>query len=382
MNPTRQTLERRRRYRRITLWSLALILVMSMALPLGGYLYVGISDARSQPAAGEANPRSQYWRAVREGNEGYTAVPGREMDVLIQPGQNWRQIRNGWIVNYGGWFLFVVALGITAFFLIKGPQRLEEGRSGTEVRRWNVFERLVHWTTATLFVILAITGLSLLFGRAVLIPLMGLNGFSAWAEIAMGLHNTLGPAFSVVVAVMILMWIRRNIPKRHDLTWLAQGGGIFKKAHPDAGFVNAGEKIWFWFICTVGVAVIVSGFVMDFPNWGFTRTEMQTANIVHATLACLWVALWFGHAYIGTIGTEGALEGMTTGYVDENWAKQHHNLWLEKVEAQGAQGDRRAGGTAQGTGSPGGRTGARPGRDGTDRDAVRSRPAFIRIGLP
>lgn len=324
---------RRRRYRRIALWSMLLMVSLAMLLPLGGYLYVGMQQANAQ-AVEQTNPRSNMWRAVRDGNAGYTAVSGSEAGVLIQDGQNWRQLRNGPIANYGAWVLLGVLVAIALFFAIRRSVKIEGGRSGVRIKRWNAFERTVHWSTATLFMILAITGLSMLFGRAVLIPLLGPSGFAAWAELAMALHNYLGPWFGGLVVVMIVMWMRHNIPNATDFKWFAKGGGVVGNKHPDAGFTNGGEKVWFWFICTVGVVVIASGLVLNFPNWGFSRGEMQLANMVHSVGAMAWIALWFGHAYIGTVGTEGALEGMTTGYVDENWAQQHHNLWLDEVKAK------------------------------------------------
>ncbi len=332
--------DRRRRYRRITLWSLLFIVSMAMVLPLGGYLYVGIQDARAQSVE-QTNPRANYWREVRRGTEGYTAVQGQETGVLIHDGQNWRQIRNGWIANYGGWFLGGVLAFIVLFFAVRRTIKLDGGPSGRKVQRWNAFDRSLHWFTAALFVVLAITGLSMLFGRTVLIPVLGAKGFAAWAELAIWLHNNLGPVFGAAVVVMIFAWIRHNTFTATDLKWFAKGGGILTKGHPDAGFLNGGEKMWFWFIATVGLAAVASGVVLDFPNWGFTRDEMQLANLVHGVAALAWIGLWFGHAYIGTIGTEGALEGMTSGYVDETWAKQHHNLWYDEVKGTG--GDQSAG---------------------------------------
>jgi len=335
-NPTRMA--RLRRYRRIGLWTVAIILVAAVALPLGSYVVTGIQSAQAQ-AVEDSNPRANYWRAVREGQQGYTAVEGQEANVLIQNGgQNWRQYRNSLIANYGGWGLFLIALVILVFFGLRGRNPIAKGRSGRLVKRWGGFDRFVHWYTAIGFVILAITGLSMLFGRAVLIPLMGPQGFAAWADLAIGLHNFVGPAFSIGVLVMILMWIPRNLPAKGDGEWLSKAGGMFDyDTHPPSGKVNAGEKIWFWIICTVGVAAIVSGFFLDFPNFGQTRETMQIANLVHGVASLLWVGVWFGHLYLGTIGTEGALEGMTTGYVDENWAKQHHNLWYDELRQSGAE---------------------------------------------
>lgn len=320
-----------------------------MVLPLAGYLYVGIQSAYAQ-AVEDTNPRANYWRAVRDGVEGYSATTGRtsegrvintETDVLLQgTGQNWRQIRNGLVANYGGWILFLLAIVILFFFAWRGRVLIEGGRSGKLIRRWSNWDRIIHWYTAILFVVLAVTGLSMLFGRAVLIPLLGPQGFSAWADISIGLHNYLGPFFSIGVLAIIITWIRYNIPRKGDGAWLARAGGMFSKdskEHPPAGRMNAGEKIWFWIICTVGVTTIVTGFILDFWLWDQTRSTMQLSNLIHGVAALVWIGVWFGHFYLGTIGTEGALEGMTSGYVDVNWMKQHHNLWYEELQKKGVE---------------------------------------------
>ena len=347
------TLERRRRYWRITLWSVVLVVVGAMALPLGGYLYVGLSDAYAQSGADDTNPRANYWRAVREGQPGsgaggssYSSVTGRPMpgsdalwlnreaDNLISgSAQNWRQIRNRVIAVYGGWILFGLIVVLLHFYAIRGKIKLEDGRSGARILRWTAWERFVHWTTAASFLVLAVTGLSLLFGRSILIPVMGPEGFAAWAAVAMYLHELVGPwIFTPAVALLLSMWLVHNLPERGDLEWWLKGGGIIGRSHPSSGRVNSGEKLWFWFIATVGVACIVTGVILAFPlEWEQTRSTMQLSSVIHGGAALLWIGFWMGHAYIGTIGTEGALEGMTTGYVDANWAKQHHDRWYEQV---------------------------------------------------
>lgn len=347
------TLERRQRYWRITLWSVVLVVVGAMALPLSGYLYVGLSDAYAQSGADDTNPRANYWRAVREGQPGsgaggtsYSSVTGRPMpgsdalwlnreaDNLISgSAQNWRQIRNRVIAVYGGWILFGLIVVMLHFYAIRGKIKLEDGRSGARILRWTAWERFVHWTTAVSFLVLAVTGLSLLFGRSILIPIMGPEGFAAWAAVAMYLHELVGPwIFTPAVAILLSMWLVHNLPERGDLEWWLKGGGIIGKSHPSSGRVNSGEKLWFWFIATVGVACIVTGVILAFPlEWDQTRSTMQLSSVIHGVAALLWIGFWMGHAYIGTVGTEGALEGMTTGYVDANWAKQHHDRWYEEV---------------------------------------------------
>lgn len=195
---------------------------------------------------------------------------------------------------------------------------------------------MLHWYTTILFILLAITGLSLLFGRAVLIPLLGLEGFAAYADVAIDLHNYLGSLFAVGVALMLILWGKHNIPNKVDWHWFKQGGGFLKNSrHPSAGRINGGEKAWFWTIATMGVAVIVTGFILDFPNFGQIRGTMQIAHIFHAALAVVWISFAFGHIYIGTIGTEGALEGMTKGEVSVEWARQHHDLWYQEIQRKG-----------------------------------------------
>lgn len=336
-NKTRSA--RARRYKRIVLWSMGIILLGAMVLPLGSYVITGMQSAQAQ-AVEDSNPRANYWRAVREGDRGYTAVEGEEAGVLVQSGgQNWRQWRNGPVANIGGWGLFLIVLVIALFFGLKGPVPLEHGRSGRTVLRWSAANRVLHWYTAVLFIVLAITGLSMLFGRAVLIPLMGPQGFAAWADISIGLHNYAGPAFSIGVVLMLIFWARFNLPAKGDWNWLRQGGGLLGKGkHPPAGRINAGEKIFtYGAMLTLGVAVVVTGFILDFPNYGQTRELMQTSSLIHGIAALIWMALMLGHIYLGSVGVEGALDGMSSGEVDENWAKQHHSLWYDEVRTQATQ---------------------------------------------
>ncbi len=335
---TRHSRGGKRAHWRAMLWSLLFIAVGAMVFPLSGYVYTAF--AQDNGGAGQAagwqddNPRAEVWEDARQGASGYTTVPGDEAGVLIQNGgQNWRQLRNGPVASIMPWVMLASLVGVAAFYLIFGTHRLHEPRSGRVVLRWRLWERVLHWTTATLFIVLAITGLSILFGRAVLIPVLGPEGFAAWAQVAMNLHNYIGPVFTVCVLLMVLAWIWFNIPNRTDLTWFRNGGGYAKDRHAPAGRANGGEKVWFWFVFLIGGGVVaVSGLILDFPNFGQTREVMQTANLVHAVASIFWIALIFGHAYIGTLGTEGALQGMTTGYVSSEWAKQHHDQWYDKVK--------------------------------------------------
>lgn len=317
----------------LAVFSIMLILGAAMALPLIGYAVVDQAQAQEQQADSDkvVNPRAVYWREVREGVKGYTTAEGAEAGVLIQNGgQNWRQIRNGPVATYGAWAMIALIVVLAVYHLLTGGYKMPE-RTGRKVLRWSGIDRFIHWYTAVLFILLAITGLSLLWGRAVLIPVLGKEGFAAWAGIAKPIHDYTALFFAAGLVVMIAKWMHHNIPKGYDITWLLKGGGYLGGGHPPAGFSNAGEKAWFWTLALFGAAMVVSGFYLLFPNLGTARPGMQLANVVHGVSALVCCVFGLMHIYLGTIGSEGALEAMTTGEVDEQYAKNHHPLWYDEV---------------------------------------------------
>lgn len=334
MNQSHGEMKHRAGRMRAMLWSIVLIAAGAMLLPLTAYVWtaaVHAEDSGEQSAAGDANPRSGYWREVRDSDPGYTAVTGPEADILIQSrGETWRELRNGPVKILGGIVVLAVLLALLAYHLLHGGFKLEH-RTGRKVLRWAVSDRVLHWYTAVLFIVLAITGLSLLWGRGVLIPVLGKEGFAAWAGVAKPVHDYLALAFTAGLVVMLLKWFHHNIPAAYDLEWIRKVGGYLGGGHPPAGFSNAGEKAFYWTLVLAGTALVVSGFYMLFPNLGFDRAAMQNANIVHGVSALVLVAFVCLHIYLGTLGSEGAFEGMITGEVDEGWARQHHGVWLDEI---------------------------------------------------
>jgi formate dehydrogenase subunit gamma len=198
------------------------------------------------------------------------------------------------------------------------------------IQRFSPAERILHWYTATLFVLLALSGLSMLFGRAVLIPVFGLKGFASYMQIGKFVHNY-GPLFLAGLLVEFVVWVKDNIPGKMDLQWFKSLGGMSGRGpRPHAGRVNGGEKAWFWAMVLAGTTAGVTGVILDFPIWEQTRQTMQIAHVIHASVAVLFIAACFGHIYIGTIGAEGTFEGMWRGRVDAAWAKQHQDLWYDE----------------------------------------------------
>lgn len=299
------------------------------------------SRAQAQQESRDTQPgnNAPVWREVRSGNQGTTTMQGREMGVLVQSaGETWRQIRNGPVTIYGGWVLVIVVLAIAAFFAIKGALKLHDRPSGRMLQRFGSFERVTHWTVAITFVVLAVSGLILLFGKHVLLPVVGYTLFAWLTALAKNLHNFIGPLFILGLLVMIVLFIKDNFPKAVDLKWFAKAGGLFTGAHVPSGRFNAGEKSWFWVgVVAMGIIVSVTGLILLFPNFDQTRATMQDAWTWHAVAALVFMAASLGHIYLGTIGVEGAYQAMRSGYVDEVWAKEHHELWYNDVKKGGAR---------------------------------------------
>lgn len=275
------------------------------------------------------------WTEVRSGVPQFTSTRGQETNVLIQPrGETWRALRNGWVSMLAGWALVAMLAVIALFYMMRGTLQLHEPKTGRNLRRFTAWERAIHWATAISFSILAISGLIIAFGKNLLLPLIGYTLFSWLAILSKNLHNFVGPLFVVCVVLLFFTFVRDNIWRMHDFAWIRRFGGLFGNKDVPSDKFNAGEKLWFWgglLVC--GVIVSASGLILDFPNFEQTRSTMQTANIVHLAVASLFMLAGLGHIYMGTIGMAGAYDAMRTGYVDEAWAKEHHEYWYNDIKA-------------------------------------------------
>jgi formate dehydrogenase subunit gamma len=302
---------------------------------------------RSKTQPGNNAP---FWRGVRESGTqpGYTSLPGAEMGVLIQPfvqypgsaytsaGEAWRQVRNRWIIPYGGALLLIVLGAIGIFYWRKGALGGHTPDTGRTIERFTPFERSAHWANAIAFVILAVSGIVMAFGKFFLLPVMGSTLFGWMTYALKTVHNFVGPVFAVSLVIVFLTFVRDNLPSKGDLEWLKRGGGILGSHEVPSHRFNAGEKVLFWGgVFLLGLVVVGSGLVLDLlvPGWGETRGQMQVAHMVHAVAGVLMMTMFIGHIYIGSIGMKGAYQSMRTGRVDEAWAKEHHELWYDDVKA-------------------------------------------------
>jgi formate dehydrogenase subunit gamma len=325
-----------------------LILSCVMLITPAAFAAEGASGAQEQAQRQQDQPlnNAPVWRDVRGGENPFqtTQVRGIETNVLVQTeGEIWRQIRNGPITIYGGWLLIAILLAILAFYLWKGPISLHGQPTGRKIQRLSPWDRTIHWTVAITWVILAVSGLILLFGKYVVLPVFGYTLFSWLAILSKNLHNFVGPVFLIAAALMFFTYLGRNIPAAHDIGWLLKGGGMLTGEHVPSGFFNAGEKIVFWVGLLLFTLIVgASGLVLLFPNFDQGRVAMQYANVIHAVTAVLYIGMFFGHIYLGTVGIQGAYDAMRhDGLVDEQWAKEHHEYWYDEV----MKGRHGAGGT-------------------------------------
>jgi formate dehydrogenase subunit gamma len=267
--------------------------------------------------------------------EGRCTIPDQKACTIEQPaGRDWRRFHNVTLRWLGAIAILGMVLLLVVFYLWRGMVRIESGRSGRVLVRFNAFERFIHWLTATCFILLALSGLNITFGRALLLPLIGPEAFTAWSQYAKYFHNYLSFPFAIGVVTIFAIWIAGNIPNRVDVQWAKRGGGIVGHDHPPAYRFNAGQKAIFWLQTLGGLAMIISGYLLMFPFYGTDIASMQNAQMIHGIIAMLYVALMVAHIYIGTIGMEGAFEAMGTGEVDYNWAREHHSLWLDEEMAR------------------------------------------------
>jgi formate dehydrogenase subunit gamma len=309
---------------RFIVGALALAFIVAFAAPV---------NAQQRNPDNSVNPTASAVNESQLLNElsrisGRCTIPDQKACTIEQPaGRDWRhfhQVTLRWIGAIS--VLGMLAL-LVVFYLTRGMVRIEAGRSGRVLVRFSTFERLVHWMTASCFIILALSGLNITFGRPLLLPLIGPEAFTAWSQWAKYAHNYLSFPFTLGVFLIFMMWIAWNIPNRVDVEWLKEGGGMVGHRHPPAGRFNGGQKLIYWIVVIGGGAVAASGYLLMFPFYGTNIADMQVAQVVHGVVAVLFVAAMLGHIYIGTIGMEGAFEAM--------WAKEHHSLWAEQEIAKG-----------------------------------------------
>ena len=310
------------------------------------------NQTNAERAKVQPGNNAPIWRQVGTGVTGFSSLPKSEAPEagnLIQPfvqypgsrltnaGEAWRQVRNNWLIPYGGSLLLIVILALAFTYFAKGPMKTTLPATGRKIERFTPFERASHWANAIAFVALGVSGVVMAYGKFFLLPVMGATLFGWLAYAMKNLHNFTGPLFAVSLVVVFFTFVKDNWPEKGDLQWVLKGGGMLGGGHaPPTNRFNPGSKIIFWGgVFFLGIIIIASGFVLDkiVPGLIYERGTMQIAHMVHGVVSVLMLAMFLAHAYLGSVGMDGAYDGMRHGYVDEAWAQQHHEYWYDDVKA-------------------------------------------------
>jgi len=323
---------------------------------------------------------SELWRGVRQGQAFSTTAKDPNAAILVQDsGTEWLETRRTTLPTYTTYAILGIIALLALFLLFRGRIRIASGWSSISVQRFSGIERFGHWLLATSFIVLAITGLSLLFGREYLVPGLdwahakmnpdavdpnfGRDAYAWFAVAGKWLHDNVAWAFMLALVMIFVMWFFNNIPTWTDVKWLAQGGGMFRKeGHPHARKFNAGQKILFWLVIILGASLSASGISLlqpgEYAMFGQTFDklnvageavgyplglntalspveEMQYSQMWHTIIGVAMTVIVIAHIYIGSVGMQGAFSAMGSGKVDLNWAREHHDLWVAKLEKKG-----------------------------------------------
>ena len=312
-----------------------------------------------------ANSASTLWGELRAGEAGTVSIPDQNAATLVQDaGMGWLEWRakSGPLQKYGGYALAGILIALLIFYLLRGKVRISHGPAGQTIERFKAIERFAHWVLAVSFILLAISGLNLLYGKDYLMPIIGKELFASVTMAGKWVHNNLAWAFMGAIIMVFVMWVRHNLPSMLDVKWFLQGGGLIGSKHPPAKKFNAGQKLIFWSVIILGGSISLSGISLLFPFeapmfaktfallndtgigplvWGeplptvlTPLEELMYAQIWHSIVAFAMIFIIVAHIYIGSVGMEGAFDAMGTGHVDRNWAMEHHGLWVAEEEAR------------------------------------------------
>jgi formate dehydrogenase subunit gamma len=305
-------------------------LVALLALPA-----VAQQPSSVNPTASSVKEK-QLLDALKPGSSdtlsGRISIPDARAGNLIQPGgREFRAFHQDTLPRIGTYAILGMLALLAVFYLFRGRIRVEGGFSGQTIERFGSISRFAHWLSATSFLALGLTGINLVFGRSLLLPVIGPESFAAISQAGKFVHNYVSFAFAFGIVLMFVMWVKDNLPSGRDLTWFAQGGGLIGSKHPLAERFNGGQKIIFWSTVLGGFALAVSGYLMMFKPIDVAIGGLQFATIIHGVTGLIMVAVILAHIYIGTLGMEGAFDAMGKGRVDLNWAKEHHRLWVDRI---------------------------------------------------
>jgi formate dehydrogenase subunit gamma len=192
--------------------------------------------------------------------------------------------------------------------------------------RFTRTERALHWVHATAFLVLLATGLALYLPS--LAELVGRR------PLLKNIHVYTAVAWAVAIVVVVVAGDRRSLRRtlreidvfdRDDRDWL-------RRRKAPQGRFNAGQKVNAAITAAFAILFAVSGSLLWLGERD-TRFRFAQTILIHDWLTQISLLLFLGHLYLAVIhpSTRHALNGMTRGWVDAEWAERHHPKWSRDV---------------------------------------------------
>ena len=198
------------------------------------------------------------------------------------------------------------------------------------VARYSYRERAVHWVNAIAYTYCMITGLALF------------TPFMYWMAAVLGggatvrfWHPWMGLVYLVTIIWMHSQWKSDMAPIPEDKKWDENLKYYVKNQDdkmPPQGRFNAGQKINAIVTAALALLFAITGFFLWYGerNHAF---RLENALLVHDWLMYLSFFLLLGHLYLALLHptTRHSLNGITRGWVREDWARRHHPKWVEEL---------------------------------------------------
>jgi formate dehydrogenase subunit gamma len=223
-------------------------------------------------------------------------------------------------------------------------QRARPRRTANEPRdlvRFDVTERLVHWSLGAIVITLIVTGLFLY------IPALALSiGHRALIE---NIHVYVGITLPAPLVVGLVGPWRKGLAadvKRLN-RWAPGEAAWFHRARPGErrprlGKFNPGQKLNAAVLAGALAAMLVTGVMMRWAPPSLI-TAQTGATLVHDGFFLVIGILVVGHILMA-LAHPSALRSMFGGRVSRAWARRHAPRWLEEVDpAEAARRRTRAG---------------------------------------
>jgi formate dehydrogenase iron-sulfur subunit len=215
---------------------------------------------------------------------------------------------------------------------------------GEYIVRHSLASRLIHWSVALFFF------LTLLSGLPIWTPIFrGLASLFGGLAVCRWLHPWTGIAFAAATLVMIAYWMRDMRMKAGDWSWLGPKFiDYFRRRgedDPNVGKYNGGQKIFFFLVALLAIALLLTGIVLWYPL-SFDAAWRQVSWVLHDAGFLVFVVAIVGHIYLGTAALPGTFKSMTRGTVSKDYARTHHPRWYRETTGAAAKPGTPPAGTA------------------------------------